>query len=77
MLGSAAIDLCWVASGKLDASLQLSNKPWDTAAGAIIAHEAGARVLDVVGEPHTMRSRSILAVGPALADELLAILSQA
>src|SRR5262249_20598128 len=40
MLGSAAIDLAWVADGKLDACVMLSNKPWDTSAGVIIAREA-------------------------------------
>lgn len=75
MLGSAAIDLCWVASGKLDACVLLSNKPWDTAAGAIIAREAGALVIDIHGQPHTMAANSVLATGPALANELLEIVS--
>jgi fructose-1,6-bisphosphatase/inositol monophosphatase family enzyme len=46
MVGTAAIDLAWVAAGKLDASLTLSNKPWDMAAGALVVQEAGGRVLD-------------------------------
>ena len=46
MLGTAAIDLAWVASGQLDASLTLSNKPWDMAAGALLVQEAGGRVVD-------------------------------
>ncbi|MEO9656310.1 inositol monophosphatase family protein [Marinomonas sp.] len=41
--GSAALDLCWVASGRIDAYFE-TVKPWDMAAGALIAEEAGARV---------------------------------
>jgi myo-inositol-1(or 4)-monophosphatase len=37
MLGSAAIDLAWTAEGRLDACIQLGNKPWDTSAGELIA----------------------------------------
>jgi myo-inositol-1(or 4)-monophosphatase len=40
MLGSAATDLAWVAEGRLDGCVILSNKPWDTAAGVFIASEA-------------------------------------
>lgn len=43
MIGSTAIDLAWVADGKLDACLMLSNNPWGTAAGITMAREAGAR----------------------------------
>jgi myo-inositol-1(or 4)-monophosphatase len=52
MLGSAAIDLAWVAEGRLDASIILANKPWDTAAGVVIAREAGAHVVDQTVPPH-------------------------
>lgn len=66
MLGSAAVDLAWLAEGRLDASIILSNKPWDTAAGSLIAREAGAAVVDVDGAPHTLASRFTLAAGPGL-----------
>jgi DDE_Tnp_1-associated/Inositol monophosphatase family len=39
MLGSSAIDLAWTAEGRLDACIQLGNKPWDTSAGVLIARE--------------------------------------
>lgn len=71
MIGAAAIDLAWVASGNLDACILLSNKPWDTAAGSIIAREAGATVLDIHGDQHTMHSRSVLAAAPTLATALI------
>ncbi|MEV6317202.1 inositol monophosphatase family protein [Streptomyces sp. NPDC051776] len=77
MLGSAAIDLAWVAAGKLDASLMLSNHPWDTAAGVAIAREAGALVLDLDGSSHTERSQATIAVAPGLRDEVLTLLADA
>jgi myo-inositol-1(or 4)-monophosphatase len=77
MLGTAATDLVWVAHGRLDASVTLSNKPWDTAAGALIASEAGARVLDLDGSPHTTGSRATIATAPDLAGPLLALLATA
>ncbi|CNF21479.1 inositol-1-monophosphatase [Mycobacterium tuberculosis] len=73
MFGSVAIDLAWVAEGKLDASITLSNKPWDMAAGVIIAREAGAGVTDHDGADHTSVSPTTIAMTPALAKELTAI----
>ena len=76
MLGSAAIDLAWVAAGKLDASVMLSNKPWDTAAGVLIAREAGARVTDLDGRNHELTSTATIAAAPGIGDQLLDALSQ-
>jgi myo-inositol-1(or 4)-monophosphatase len=76
MLGSAAIDLAWVAAGKLDASVMLSNKPWDTAAGVLLAREAGARVTDLDGHNHELTSTATIAATPGVGDELLDALSQ-
>ena len=75
MLGSAAIDLAWVADGKLDASMTMSNKPWDTAAGVIIAREAGAVVIDQDGSDHTSSSAATIAAAPGVAEELLALVA--
>ncbi|HEX5467287.1 MAG TPA: inositol monophosphatase family protein, partial [Candidatus Limnocylindrales bacterium] len=50
-LGSAAVDLCNVACGRLDAYYERGLKPWDVAAGALIAQEAGARVAGLDGAP--------------------------
>lgn len=71
MLGSAAIDLAWVAAGKLDASVMLSNKPWDTAAGVLIAREAGAKVTDLEGREHVLTSTATIASAPGVTAELL------
>jgi myo-inositol-1(or 4)-monophosphatase len=77
MFGSAAIDLAWLAEGKVDASITLSNRPWDMAAGAVLAREAGARVVDHDGSEHTTDSAATIAVSPALCDDLLALLQAA
>jgi myo-inositol-1(or 4)-monophosphatase len=73
MLGSAAIDLAWVAEGKLDVSLTMSNKPWDTAAGVIIAREAGAVVIDQDGSDHTSDSAATIAAAPGVVEEIVAL----
>lgn len=72
MIGAAAIDLTWVAEGKLDASIILSNKPWDTSAGVLIAREAGAIVVDRDGSPHTFDSTATIAMTPKIYNELSA-----
>jgi myo-inositol-1(or 4)-monophosphatase len=71
MLGSAAVDLAWLAEGKTDAMITLSNKPWDTAAGVVIAREAGAVVVDVDGSDHTTESTATIAAAPDLLGEVL------
>jgi myo-inositol-1(or 4)-monophosphatase len=76
MLGSAAIDLAWVADGKLDISMTLSNKPWDTAAGVIIAREAGAVVVDMDGTDHTFDSTATIAATPAFVNDITALVQQ-
>ncbi len=48
-LGSAALDLCYIASGRMDGFWEQDLKPWDIAAGTIIVEEAGGRVTDFVG----------------------------
>ena len=77
MFGSAAIDLAWVAEGRTDATIMLSNKPWDTAAGVLIAVEAGAFVLDAHGDRHTNASTETVAVGPSIAASLIDVLKMA
>jgi myo-inositol-1(or 4)-monophosphatase len=74
MLGTAAIDLAWLAQGRLDALVMLANNPWDTAAGVVLAREAGVRVVDRHGVEHTMASGETLAGSPAVLDEILALI---
>ena len=60
-LGSAAIDLCYVASGRLDGFWETDLKAWDIAGGALIVAEAGGRVTNLAGEPFTSRGGNVLA----------------
>lgn len=73
MLGSAAIDLAWLACGRTDASVILSNKPWDVAAGIIIAREAGASVVDFDGSDHDADSTATLAAPSGMVNELASV----
>jgi myo-inositol-1(or 4)-monophosphatase len=77
MIGTAALDLAWIADGRLDASITFANQTWDTAAGVLIAREAGARVTDADGNPHTISSDATIAAAPAIADQILALLRTA
>lgn len=73
-IGSAALDLCMVASGRLDAYYEHGLKVWDRAAGGLIAAEAGARV--VVPPADATGAGLVLAAAPGIADELLAVLER-
>jgi myo-inositol-1(or 4)-monophosphatase len=73
-IGSAALDLCMVASGRLDAFYEHGLQVWDRAAGALIAAEAGARV--VLPAPGATGAGLALAAAPGIADELLAVLER-
>ncbi len=76
-LGSAAIDLCYVAAGRFDGYWELSLKPWDVAAGGLIALEAGALVTNVDGHPGFIQPpQSILAANPNLHPLMLEHLKQ-
>jgi myo-inositol-1(or 4)-monophosphatase len=77
MLGTGALHLALVADGSLDAAIMFSNKPWDTSAGAVIAREAGAVVVDVDGSPHNVASGATIALAPGVAEELLPLIQQA
>ncbi|MEA2587104.1 MAG: monophosphatase [Actinomycetota bacterium] len=77
MLGSAAIDLAWLASGRHHASLTLCNRPWDMAAGVVIAREARASVSDLDGSVYSLGSRSVIAAVGRLVPELMATLEDA
>jgi myo-inositol-1(or 4)-monophosphatase len=76
MLGSAAIDLAWVADGKLEATVILSNNPWDTMAGVLLVREAGGLVLDHHGRDHTVDSASTIAVCAGLRTEIIEALQK-
>jgi myo-inositol-1(or 4)-monophosphatase len=75
--GSAALDLCYVASGRFDGFWEFNLNPWDTAAGVLIVEEAGGKVTDFRGGPFQLNSRETLAsngqVHGALASEFAQI----
>lgn len=71
-LGSAAIDLCWVADGRTDAYVESRLNPWDVAAGALIAREAGAVV---IGDDDPVNAPYVLASTAGIVDELVAVLA--
>jgi myo-inositol-1(or 4)-monophosphatase len=77
MFGSAALDLVWVAEGRTDATVIPSNKPWDTAAGVLIAREAGAEVTDVSGAPHSFAAAETVAASPGIGQELRSLVQRA
>ena len=71
--GSAAVDLCMVAAGRLDAFYERGLHPWDRAAGGLIAEEAGAKVTGLMGRP--AGAGMTVAAGPGLYEELTAVLA--
>lgn len=74
-IGSAALDLCMVAAGRLDAYYEHGLQVWDCAAGGLIAAEAGARVVPPPdGAAPGSEAALVLAAAPGIADELLAAL---
>lgn len=75
MLGSAAIDLAWLAHGRTDAAMIFGGKAWDVAAGVILVREAGGLVVDARGSRHTLSSASTIAASPRLAGQVLGLIS--
>ena len=59
--GSAAIDLAWVACGRLDGFWEFGLNPWDMAAGRLLVAEAGGQVSDMHGQPHSFTAPHLLA----------------
>ena len=76
-MGSAALDLAYVASGRYDAFFELGLKPWDIAAGALLVQEAGGRMTHVDAAPFTLARGDVLACAPGIAAESQALASEA
>lgn len=74
--GAAALDLCFVAQGVFDVFWEKNLSPWDTAAGVVIAREAGALATDMTGAHFNPRLKSILCGTPALHAETLSLMGQ-
>lgn len=75
--GSAALDLCSVAAGRLDGYWELKLKPWDVVAGNLIVEEAGGRTSDFSGRPASGDGRETLASNGRLHGAMLALLDRA
>lgn len=73
-LGSAAIDLCWVAAGRMDGFWESDLNPWDIAGGALIVSEAGGRVTTTDGSAFTSRGGEVLATNGHLHGAMLDVI---
>ena len=72
--GAASLDSCALATGRFDGFFEFNLKPWDIAAGALIAKEAGAIVTDMQGEQNWLESGDIVAANPKVLAQMLQII---
>ena len=70
-LGSAALDICYVAAGRMDGFWEQDLKPWDIAAGAVILEEAGGKVTDFSGGPFASRRPQLVATNGRIHEQML------
>jgi myo-inositol-1(or 4)-monophosphatase len=70
-LGSAAIDLCWVAAGRFDGFYEHQLNAWDSAAGFIMVEEAGGKVTDLIGDTYSPYQPGIIATNGVIHKELI------
>ena len=75
-LGSALLDLAYVAAGRLDGFWELALSPWDVVAGSILVEEAGGRVTDLRGGPLDFMRPHIVASNGRIHDQILAVLKE-
>lgn len=76
-MGSAAIDLCWVACGRFDGFWEHNLNAWDAAAGYLIVEEAGGRVTDLAGNAYSPYQKRLLATNGRIHAELLEAITRA
>ena len=74
-LGSAAIDLCWVAMGRFDGFYEHQLQAWDSAAGFLMIEEAGGKVTDLSGKYYNPYQHGIVATNGKIHDELLKVIN--
>jgi len=70
-LGAAAVDLCYLAEGRIDAFYEIDLKPWDVAGGILILQEAGGEVSNVYGEVYGFDDKSIVCSNGSIHKQLL------
>jgi myo-inositol-1(or 4)-monophosphatase len=73
-LGSAALDLCYVAAGRFDGFWEQRLRPWDVAAGSLILAEAGGRVTGMNGSTFDLNAGHLVASNGAIHDEMLGVI---
>jgi myo-inositol-1(or 4)-monophosphatase len=74
-LGSAAIDLCWVAAGRFDGFYEHKLEAWDSAAGYLIVEEAGGKVTDHEGNKFSVYQHKVLATNGKIHDEMVEVIN--
>ncbi len=74
-LGSAAIDLCWVAAGRFDGFYEHKLQAWDSAAGFLMVEEAGGKVTDFEGNYYSPYQPHLLATNGKIHDEMLDVIN--
>lgn len=74
--GSAALDLCSVASGRFDGFWELKLNPWDKAAGSLMVTEAGGKVSDLTGQPFDISKDEVLASNGFIHDPMIQVFSE-
>jgi myo-inositol-1(or 4)-monophosphatase len=74
-LGSAAIDLCWVAAGRFDGFYEHKLEAWDSAAGYLMVEEAGGKVTDFTGGPFSVYQHRLVATNGKIHEEILRIIN--
>ena len=75
-LGSAAVDLAWVACGRFEAFYEYGLNPWDVAAGAFLVQQAGGIVTDFSGTANFMDGKEIIAGNPAVHSQLFEVVRE-
>jgi myo-inositol-1(or 4)-monophosphatase len=75
--GAAALDLCYVACGRVDGFWELSLNPWDVAAGALMVAEAGGRVTDFAGGSFSNYTSQVIASNGLIHDQMIAVIALA
>lgn len=74
-LGSAALDLCWVAAGRFDGFWEYNLNPWDIAAGYLIIEEAGGRISNFKGDAYNIYDKQTLATNGQIHEQMLDIIN--
>jgi myo-inositol-1(or 4)-monophosphatase len=75
-LGSAVLDLAWVACGRFDGFWEMTLGPWDVAAGALVIEEAGGRVTDLHGGRLDVDAPAVVASNGRIHDAIIGVLAE-